>query len=156
MQKTNHHNFKSYIKNEFIKKGKKLRGKHAPISEVIDDVPKSLSVEKVYKLREVNKYYFLIVVRNYSKHPKFRYFLAISIANSSSDLLVQLAREYAIQYNLKLIQYSIYPKTLRIQLLLLKEIEKIEDYNNFVEKLSDIRKEFRRKLIKIKNLVENE
>ena len=118
MQKTNHHNFKSYIKNEFIKKGKKLRGKHAPISEVIDDVPKSLSVEKVYKLREVNKYYFLIVVRNYSKHPKFRYFLAISIANSSSDLLVQLAREYAIQYNLKLIQYSIYPKTLRIQLLL--------------------------------------
>ena len=147
--------FQSFIKNEIIKKGKKLRGKHAPISEVIDNVPKSLSVDKIYDLREEKKNYFLLIVRNYVKQPKFRYFLAISIANNSSDLLVYLARDYAIENNLKLIQYSIFPKTLRIQLLLIKEIEKIEDYTNSMKKLSDIRKEYRIKLVKIKNLLEN-
>ena len=156
MQKLNQNNFKSYLKNEIIKKAKKLRGKHAPISEIIDNISKSLSVEKIYDLRKINKYNYLIIVKNYNKLPKFRYFLAESIANSSSDLLVQLARDYAIQYNLKLIQYSIYPKTLRIQLLLLKEIENIEDYVSFIQKLSDIRKEFRSKLVKFKNIVENE
>jgi hypothetical protein len=155
MQKLDQNNFKSYIKNEIVKNVKKLRGKHAPISEIIDNVSKTLPVENIYDLREINNYTYLIVVKNYTNHPKFRYFLAKSLANSSSDLLVQLARDYAIHYNLKIIQYSIYPKTLRIQLLLLKEIENIEDYNNSKKKLSDIRKEFRSKLVKFKNLIEN-
>lgn len=149
-------NLKSFIKNEIIKKVKKLKGKHAPISELVNNVSKSLSVEKIYDLSEKNKYYFLLIVKNYSKQPKLRYFLAILLANNSSDLLVQLARDYAIKHDLKLIQYSLFPKTLRIQLLLLKEIKKIEDYTNFIEKLNHFRKEFRSKLVKFKKIIENE
>lgn len=149
-------NLKSFIKNEIIKKVKKLKGKHAPISELVNNVSKSLSVEKIYDLSEKNKYYFLLIVKNYSKRPKLRYFLTILLANNSSDLLVQLARDYAIKHDLKLIQYSLFPKTLRIQLLLLKEIKKIEDYTNFIEKLNHFRKEFRSKLVKFKKIIENE
>ncbi|MFX1418127.1 MAG: hypothetical protein ACFE9N_04310 [Promethearchaeota archaeon] len=149
-------NFQSFIKNKIIKKGNKLKGKKAPISEIIDNIPKSLSVDKIIDLREEKKNCFFLIVRNYVKQPKFRYFLAISIANNSSDLLVYFARDYAIKNDLKLIQYSIFPKTLRIQLLLLKEIEKIGDYSNYIKKLSSIREEFRIKLLKIKDLIENE
>ncbi|UCC19237.1 MAG: hypothetical protein JSV62_14215 [Promethearchaeota archaeon] len=154
-QNESSYSFQSFIKNEIIKKGNKLGGKFSPISEVIDNVSKSLSVEKIIDLKEENKNFFFLIVRNYAKKPKFRYFLVISIANNSSDLLVDLARDTAIKNDLKLIQYSIFPKTLRIQLLLLKEIQKIEDYTNYLEKLSNIRKDYRIKLAKIKDLIEN-
>jgi len=147
--------FQSFIKNEVIKKGNKLKGKHAPISEIIDRIPKSLSIDKIIDLGEKKKNYFLLIVKNYIKQPKFRYFLAISLANNSSDLLVHIAKDYAIENDLKLIQYSIFPKTLRIQLLLLKEIKKVDDYTNYITKLSNIRKEFRINLGKIKDLLEN-
>jgi hypothetical protein len=147
---------KSFIKSEIIKKAKNLRGKHAPISEIVNNIAKSLPVEKIYDLSELNKYFYLLVVKNYSKQPKLRYYLAVMLANNSSDLLVQLASDIAIQHNLKLIQYSIFPKILRIQLLLLKEIEKIEDYTHLLKKLNDFRKEFRGKLVKVKKLIENE
>jgi hypothetical protein len=146
----------TFIKNVIIKKFKKLRGKHAPISEAVNNVYNSLKIEKFYDLSEQKKHFYFFIAKNYSKQPKLRYFLAISIANNSSDLLVQLSREYAVQNKIKVIQYSIFPKTLRIQLLLLKEIEKIEDYAIFLKKLNEIRKDFRSKLIKIKNLIENE
>ncbi|MFW9821038.1 MAG: hypothetical protein ACFFE5_15650, partial [Candidatus Thorarchaeota archaeon] len=89
------------------------------------------------------------------KKPKLRYFLAISLAYNSSDLLVQFAREFALKTGLKLIQYSVFPKTLRIQLLLLKELNKIEDYANSIDILKTYRKEFRGILLKIKNLIDN-
>ena len=151
-----HTDLKPFIQNEIIKNIKKLRGKHAPISEIVSDVPKILTVEKVYDLREMNKNFFLFIVKNYSKTPKLRYFLAISLAHNSSDLLVQLARDFAVRNDLKLIQYSIFPKNFRIQLLLLKEIEKAKDYTSFIEILKTYRRQFRHKLERIKNLVENE
>lgn len=147
---------KSFIQNEIIKKVKKLRGKHAPISEIVNSVPKTLAVEKIYDLSESNKNFFLFIVKNYSKTPKLRHFLAISLANNSSDFLVLIAKDTAIKNKLKLIQYSIYRKIFRIQLLLIKEINEIEDYTDLVEKLKNLRSEFRGKLEKIKNLVENE
>jgi hypothetical protein len=156
MRDINKSNLKSFIENEIIKEVKKVRGKHAPISEVVNQVSKSLKVENLYDLSNKNKYFFLLIAKNYNKQPKLRYFLAVSIANTSSDLLVHLARENAIKNDLRLIQYSIFPKTLRIQLLLLKEIEKIEEFAFFLKKLAEIRKDFRKKLIKITNLIENE
>ena len=80
----------------------------------------------------------------------------ISLANNSSDLLVQLAKEFALKNGLKLIQYSINPKTLRIQLLSMKEIKDPKDYSNSIEVLKAFRKEFREKLVRLKKLVENE
>jgi len=155
MRELNHNDLKSFIKHEIIKEIKKIRGKHSPISEVVNNVSQSLRVEKIYDLSKKEKYYFLLITRNYNKQPKLRYFLAISLANNSSDLLVQFARDFVIKSDLKLIQYSIFPKTLRIQLLLLKELKLIEDYANSIDKFKNYRKEFRSNLVKVKNLVEN-
>lgn len=152
---SNQNDIKSFIKKELSKNIKKLRGKHHPIAEVVDDVPRSLKVKKIYDLNKKNKNCFLLVTSNYTKQPKLRYFLGISLANNSSDLLVQLARDLAIKANLKLIQYSIFPKIFRNQLLLLKEIKIIEDYNHSITNMNNYRKEFRTKLAKINKLVEN-
>jgi hypothetical protein len=146
----------SYIKHDIAKNVKKIRGKHSPISEIFENVPKSLLIEKIYDLRETEKNFFVFIVKNYSKHPKLRFFLAISLANNSSDLLVQLARDIAVRNDLKLIQYSIFPKTLHVQLLLLKEMIKTEDYTNSIDQLKAFRDGFRIKLRHIKKLIENE
>ncbi|MFX1328342.1 MAG: hypothetical protein ACFE91_09370 [Promethearchaeota archaeon] len=155
MNDLSHKNLESFIKNEIIKKFDKVKGKHASISGIVNNVSKSLSIEKIYNLSEKDKYFYLFIAKSYSKTPKLRYFLAISLANNSSDFLVQLAKDLAIKNDLKLIQYSIFPKTLRIQLLLIKEIKEIEDYTNFIKKLKFLRREFRNKLEKIRNLIEN-
>jgi len=156
MQESSQIDLRSFIKNEITKNFKKIRGKHASISEIVDNTSKTLQVEKLYDLREKEKNCFLFIVKNYSKTPKLRYFLAISLANNSSDFLVQIAKDWAVKNDLKLIQYSIFSRNLRIQLLLLKEIKQYDDYTNFLEKLTIIRGKFRTKLERIKNLVENE
>ncbi|MFX0039545.1 MAG: hypothetical protein ACFFCY_09335 [Promethearchaeota archaeon] len=156
MQESNYTKLESFVKHDIIKGAKKVRGKHSPILEVIKNTSQSLRVEKIYDLSKIENSFFLLIVRNYSKKPKLRYFLAIAIANNSSDLLVQLARDYAINNDLKLIQYSVFPKTLRIQLLLLKELEFVEDYTNSIDNLRIYRKQFRSKLLKLKNLLDNE
>ncbi|MHA2087597.1 MAG: hypothetical protein ACW972_04945, partial [Promethearchaeota archaeon] len=117
----------SFIKSEIVNKIKKIKGKHPPIAEFVDNEPRSLSVKSIHNMNNELKNFYLITVKNYLKQPKLRYFLAISIANNSSDLLVQIARVMALKHGLKLIQYSIYPKTLRIQLLCMKEIQDIEE-----------------------------
>ena len=106
-------------------------------------------------MNEKIKECYFFIVKNNAKQPKFRYFLTISLANNSSDLMVQLAKEFALKNRLKLIQYSIYPKTLRIQLLSIKEIKEIEEYNDSIEILKEARKNFRKKLVMLKDFVEN-
>jgi hypothetical protein len=147
---------KNFLKSTIIKNSKRIQGKHAPISETINNKSKILMVQSIYDMRRDHKNFFLFDVKNHDKNPKYRYFLAVSLANNSSDLLVQLARDYMIKGERNLIQYSIYPKTLRIQLLLLKEIKNSEEFTNFIEDLSMIRDKFRNKLVRMKNLVENE
>ncbi|MBY8985552.1 MAG: hypothetical protein KGD65_10810 [Candidatus Lokiarchaeota archaeon] len=156
MPNSNGKDIESFIRYDIINKIKKIKGKHPPIAEIVENKPRALSVKSVHDLNKKLKNFYLITLKNYSKQPKLRYFLTISIANNSSDLLVQLARDIVLKHNLKLIQYSFYPKTLRIQLLCMKEIQKTEDYNNSVKILKSIRKDFREKLGRIKNLIENE
>ena len=146
MTNSNVKDFESFIKSDIINKIKKIKGKHPPIAEIVENKPHSLSVKSIHDLNKKLKNFYFITLKNYSKRPKLRYFLTISIANNSSDLLVLLAREMVLKHDLKLIQYSIFPKTFRIQLLCLKEIQKIKDYNNSVQVLKSIRKEFREKL----------
>lgn len=156
MEFSNQNNLKSFIKNTIVKNIKKIKGKHAPIAEIAENTSYALSVKSIYNLKQKFKNFFLLIVKNYSKQPKFRYFLVIILANNSSDFLDKLARDYAVKNNLKLIQYSIYPKILRIQLLSLIEVKEIDDFNNSIEILTVFRKKFRDKLIKLKNLVQNE
>jgi len=147
---------KSFVESEVIKDIKKIRGKKAPIAEIVENTLLALPVKSIYDMNEVIKRFYFIIVQNHSKQPKLRYFLTISLANNSSDLLVQLSKEFAIKNSLKLIQYSIYPKTLRTQLLSMKEIKNPTDYSNSIEILKAFRKNFREKLVKLKILVENE
>ena len=146
---------KPYLKSNVIKNAQKLRGKFAAISELIEDSQRTLTVQSIFKLRDELKGLFLFSVKNYDKHPKIRYFLAIQLASQSSDFLVALSRDFAIKNDLKLIQYSIFPKTTRISLLSLKEIKGIEDFEKLIGILQDFREKFRKKIVKIKNLVEN-
>ena len=147
---------KSFIESEIIKDIKKIRGKKVPIAETVDNTLLALPVKSIYNMNEVIKKFYFIIAQNHLKQPKLRYFLAISLAGNSSDLLVQLAKGFAIKNGLKLIQYSIYPKTLRTQLLSMKEIKDLKDYSNSIEVLKAFRKDFREKLVKLKKLVENE
>ena len=147
---------KSFVESEVIKDIKKIRGKKAPIAEIVDNTLFALPVKSIHNMNEIIKKFYFIIVKNHLKQPKLRYFLAISLAGSSSDLLVQIAKDFAIKNDLKLIQYSIYPKTLRTQLLSMKEIKNSTDYSNSIEVLKALRKDFREKLAKLKRLVENE
>ena len=151
----NQEGLKSYLETNVIKSAIKLKGKFAPFSESVDKIPKTLQIKRIYKLKEQLKNFFLIIVKNYSNQPKVRYFLAIILASQSSDFLVSLAKDYATRNNLKLIQYSLFPKK-RINLLSLKEIRTIEDYSSSIELLKDFKKKFRKTLEKIRTLVENE
>ncbi len=152
MTNSNEEDLKSFIKSDIIGKIKKVRGNYPPIAENIDNIQYSLSVKSIYDLNVNLKNFFLIILKNYSKKPRFRNFLVISFANNSSDLLVQLAREIVLKHDLKLIQYSIYPKTLRIQLLCMVEIQTINNYIPSIKVLQSVRKEFRRKLVRLKDL----
>ncbi|MBY8989235.1 MAG: hypothetical protein KGD58_00645 [Candidatus Lokiarchaeota archaeon] len=148
-------NIKSFIEKEVKNSTKKVKGKKIAIAEIIDNALISLPVKSIYDMNEKIKGCYFFIVKNHAKQPKLRYFLTISLANNSSDLLVQLAKEFARKNELQLIQYSIYPKTVRTQLLSMKEIKIIEDYNDSIEVLKRFRKEFREKLMVLKNLVEN-
>jgi hypothetical protein len=148
--------FKSLIENDVIKDSKKIKGKKLAIAEIVKNTQVTLAVKSIYNLNNKIKHFYLIKVKSNAKQPKFRYFIAISLANTSSDLLVQFARKSAITNNLQLIQYSIHPKTLRIQLLSMKEIRNIKDYKDSIETLKRVRNEFREKLVSLRNLVENE
>ncbi len=147
---------KSFVESEVIKDIKKIRGKKAPIAEIVGNTLLALPVKSIYDMNEVIKKFYFFIVQNHLKQPKLRYFLTITLAGNSSDLLVQLAKEFAIKNGLKLIQYSIYPKTLRTQLLSMKEIKNPTDYSNSIEVLKAFRKDFREKLVRLKKLVENE
>lgn len=146
----------SFIDPEVISTSKKLKGRFAPISELIHNVPKSLTIREIYKLKEELKDLYLINVNNYSNKPKIRYFLAVMLASQSSDFLVSLAKDFANKNNLKLIQYSLYPKSLRINLISLKEILNAEDFSSSIKILEVFKKDLRKKIMKIRDLVESE
>ncbi len=147
---------KPYLKGKIIKNAQKLRGKFAAISELSENSQRTLTVQNIFKLKDELKGLFLFSVRNYNRYPKIRYFLAMLLASQSSDFLVALSRDFAIKNDLNLIQYSIFPKTTRISLLSLKEIKEIEDFEKSIGILQDFREKFRKKIAKMKNLVENE
>ena len=148
-------NLESFIKNELRKHAKRLRGRYPAFSEIVNGTIKTLKIKKIYKLTEDLKDFFLILTNNYSKKPKIKYFLGLSLASQSSDLLVAIAKNFAVENKLKLIQYSIYPKTLRVNLFIIKELKSKNEYSQWTKILKEYKKFFKKELIKIKNLVEN-
>ncbi|MFX1280579.1 MAG: hypothetical protein ACFFA3_14475 [Promethearchaeota archaeon] len=156
MSKSKDRNFKSFIEKEIINDTKKVKGRKTAIAEIVENTLITLPVKFIYDMNEKLKHFFFIIVKNHLKHPKVRYFLTNSLANNSSDLLVQLVKKNAISNNLNIIQYSIYPKTYRTQLLIMKEITNIKEFTDSIELLKRVRKEFRETISKLRKLVENE
>ena len=153
---TDQESLSNYIQKDLLKKLKKIKGKFPPISEIVERNPKTLPIKAIYDLRSTNKNFYLLLVKDKSNQLKKRYFIANTLASQSSDLLVSLAREYIKENeDLKLIQYSIHSKHYRVNLLLLKELKRIEDYKDSIELLIPIRQSFRKKLEKIKTSIEN-
>ena len=128
------------------KNAKKLRGKHSPISELVDNQIKVLKISNIYDLIVINHLY-LFKVRNHSQLPKKRYFLSISIVSQSSDLLVNIAQNiFKNNEEIRLVQYSLYPETSRINLLALMELKTIGEYEDSVKTLVEFRKKYRKHL----------
>ena len=60
MHELTQNDLKSFIKDEIIKNVSKVKGKHAPISEIVNNLSKTLPVEDIYDLREINKNFFML------------------------------------------------------------------------------------------------
>ncbi|MFO7796715.1 MAG: hypothetical protein ACQERB_17540 [Promethearchaeati archaeon] len=130
----------------------KLKGKHSPLSKKVKGKYQQLKIKWIYKIIEQEIRSFLIGAKNYDKKPKYRYFLAVVLANVSSDLLVKLAKDFALKNNIRLIQYSLYPKTHRINLLALKELKNREEYSQDLDILKSFKINFQNRLETIKNI----
>lgn len=148
-------NLISYLKRELLNDAKRLKSKYPPISEKIKGVPKSLKIKKIYELKENLKNLYLITVKNYSKKPRYRHFLAILLASQSSDLLVSLAKGFSKEHNLKLIQFSIYPQHFRVSLFSLKELNTTDNFSESIDLLKEFRNKYRKELENLKNLIKN-
>jgi hypothetical protein len=146
-------NLNTYLKSTLLKGSVKLKYKYPPISELVNDNQKILKVRKILKLREEFKEILFIKVQNYNKTPKNRFFLAILLANQSSDLLVILAKnQNNFMKDFKLIQYPIYPQFHRIGLLCLIEIIDFNQISASLQSLKEFKSLFRKKLETLKNI----
>ena len=146
---------KSFLKRELLTDAKRLKNNYPPISENIKGVPKSLKIKKIYELKENHKNFYLIIAKNYSKKPRYRHFLAVLLASQSSDLLVSLAKGFSKEYNLKLIQFSIYPQHFRVSLFSLKELNATDNISELINLLKEFRNKYRKELENFKKLIKN-
>ena len=150
----NKENLQSYLKKEILKDTKRLKNKYPPISEKVNGISKSLKVKNIYELKGNLNNFIFIKTKNYTKNPRYRYFLAILLASQSSDLLVSLAKQFSKENRLKLIQFSLYPQHFRVGLFSLKEINGKNDFSEAVNLLKEYRILYRKDLEKLRKLIE--
>jgi hypothetical protein len=148
-------NLQNHLKKEIIKNAKRIKNKYPPISEKVNGITKVLKVKKIYELKGNLNNFILIATKNYAKNPKFKYFLAILLASQSSDLLVNLAKEYSKKNNLKLIQFSLHPQNSRVGLFALKEIESRDKVTEVVKLLKEFRILYRKDLDNFGKIIEH-
>ena len=147
-------NLQNHLENTILRDAKRLKNKYPPISEKVNRISKSLKVKEIYELKgDLNNFIF-IATKNYSKQPKYRYFLAILLASQSSDLLVNLAKEYSKKNNLRLIQFSLHPQHFRVGLFSLKEIENKDNLSEAIKLLKEFRILYRNNLDNLGKLIE--
>ena len=135
------------LTNNLIKSSNKLKFNYPPISELINRVPKILKIKNIYELKDDFKNLLLVHAKNHSKEPKERYFIAIALANQSSDYLVNIARNLpTFNKDFKLIQYPLYPQFHRIGLLVLHEIQREDDISTSMNLLKGFKNSFRKRI----------
>lgn len=132
---------KSIIETNLLKDAKKLREKYLPISENVKGARKVFTIKNIYELSGHLKSFYLITIKDATIRQKRRYFIAIQLASQSSDFLAKIAKEIVKQkeLTLKLIQYAIHPKSLRINLLCMAELENAEEIHDLIKELGEIK-----------------
>jgi len=145
-QSTNHELLGAFLKKQVIKSSHKLKGSFLPLSEKVDNQQKTLKIKAIYQITDMSSRFYLLVVKNHSKPPNLRYFLLLSFASQSSDLLVRLAKDLVKKYDLKLAQYQLEKQIPRISLLCLKELKSKGEYGNSLDLLKKIRSIFRKRM----------
>lgn len=136
----------SFVKGDLIKHASRLKGKFTSISEKVGGEAKTLSIKQVYKLDEKSKPFLVIIVKNYNKTPKFRYFVAKVLANQSSDFLVKLVQNFSRKHQIKLLQYSLFPKLNRNSLISLIEFSSEATYIESKSLLEELDKFFSQRI----------
>ena len=147
-------NLQSYLKKEILKDAQRLKNKYPPISEKVNGISKSLRIKNIYKLKGNLNNFIFIKTKNYTKNPRYRYFLAILLATQSSDLLVSLAKEFSKKNRLKLIQFSLHPQHFRVGLFSLKEMHSKNNFSEVINLLKEFRIIYRKDLEKLGKLIE--
>ncbi|MBD3196581.1 MAG: hypothetical protein GF317_16110 [Candidatus Lokiarchaeota archaeon] len=142
-----------FIQTQIISSAQKLKGKFSPISDIVDKNLKIQEVEKIFIFSKNNKKFYLFKLANYEKTPKYRYYIAITLADVSSDLLVSIARSFAIKNEIKLIQYNLSPKMSRISLIALKEIKHVVSYDDIIQILASFKEIFQKKIDRFVGLI---
>ena len=147
-------NLQSYLKKEILKDAQRLKNKYPSISEKVNGISKSLRIKNIYKLKGNLNNFIFIKTKNYTKNPRYRYFLAILLATQSSDLLVSLAKEFSKRNKLKLIQFSLQPHHFRVGLFSLKEMHNKNKFSEVINLLKEFRIIYRKDLEKLGKLIE--
>ena len=143
------------IKEKLLRDSHRLKEKYPPLSYIINGTQKTLQISRLYELSGDLKQLYMILGK--SKNEKLKYLICIKLASQSSDFLVSLARK-AIEdeSNLRLLQFSLIPKHLRVNLLCLKEIEREDDLQDVIDLLKQVRSRFRKTLEKLTSKMEND
>jgi len=154
-KRTEEKEFEIRIKEKLLRASKRLRGKYPPLSEVVNGNKLTYHINRLYELSGGLKQFYLIISK--TKNDKKRYLICISLASQSSDLLVSMARRtIKNEINLRLLQFSLIPKHLRVNLLCLKEIEKEENLQDIIDLLKQVRRLFRESLEKLTIQMDND
>lgn len=144
----------SRIKEKLLRNSHRLKEKYPPLSYIINGIQLRLQINRLYELSGDLRQFYMIFAK--SKDGKLKYLICITLASQSSDFLVSLARiTIKDETNLRLLQFSLIPKHLRVNLLCLKEIEHEDDLQGSITLLKQVRSRFRKTLEKITSQMDN-
>ena len=142
---------KEKIKRDLLIKATKLNNKYPPISDKIDDRLRVQKIEKIFQLKEDYQNFYLIITKPKNDNKEKKYYLALVVANQSSDLLVKIAKKLVSnEGHIQLIQFPFHPKHFRVSLAFLRELEEFMDIDELKNKLNSLRTKF---LMKLNNLI---
>ncbi|MHA1669124.1 MAG: hypothetical protein ACTSV5_00965 [Promethearchaeota archaeon] len=146
------------IKEILLKDSHKLKEKYPPLSYIIKGTLLTLQINRLYELSgDLRQFYIIFTKSKKSKNGNLKYFICITLASQSSDFLVSLARTtIKDETSLRLLQFSLIPKHLRVNLLCLKEIEHEDDLQGIINLLKQVRSRFRKTLEKITSQMGND
>jgi len=146
------------IKEKLLRDSRRLKERYPPLSDIINGTQLTLQINRLYELSgDLRHFYIMIAKSKKSKNGNLKYLICITLASQSSDFLVSLARTtIKDETSLRLLQFSLIPKHLRLNLLCLKEIENEDDLQGIIDLLKQVRIRFRKTLEKITSQMEND